>query len=534
MELHLDVDAEEWALAADLVRFTTGDERGNLGMVHLACDGRVRRWTGTDLGWLASQTTIADARIYEVLLSPRIIYFGHVASDAGEDVELVVGHDDDGRVTTVRASSDSDSLVVAGDRSQFPPVQDMVEEAAIRPGSSIELEAVALRRVMRSAATRAVPDADADAPTPLFWVSIDEGGLEVDLSWAGLGQTSYRVSGAGTGNVRRAFPPLQVSDAVMDWKGPVTFKVPEDPREPLCIVDAERTVLIMPVDTTHERMRGHVEDVIVEVFGPEVIHRDLDGDYLLAVTGVPVYARLLDGRPPMVQVFACILDGVEPSPELLGELNEHNAAIGFARLFWVAGQVLAESDMVASSLDPEELDTAFQRVVDVAQGLAPMLHAMFGGRTVERSDDERWELRQGIIVEAETSPGVWVPLTGPDAVEEWPYPGVIHVLSAADPGGRQRPDLVNERATIELGREVLAAGGGLARVSFGHSVIERETPGRGHLAWDLNRGSAAGIGSAFGQDVILELDADEMRIVECDGPRIDVVPRVAHQSAEAE
>ena len=91
-----------------------------------------------------------------------------------------------------------------------------------------------------------------------------------------------------------------------------------DPHAPLRISDATRTVLILPVDTTFEITRERVEQVIAQVFGPDAVHRDEQGDYPLTTDGIPVFARLADDYPPKVQVFAKVLAQIRaPSPEYL-------------------------------------------------------------------------------------------------------------------------------------------------------------------------------------------------------------------------
>lgn len=527
VDMHLNITGEEWEIALGLVRFTSGDERQTLGMVHLACDGGIRRWTATNSRWLASHTTDGDAGSYELLVSPRIVQFGYAAAASGQDAAIVISHADDGGPDTVTVVSDSESLTVAADRSTYPRSALEMASDPVAAGASVQVDGRDLERVMSAAAIRAIPDGD-DTSEPLFWVTVDSDGLRADLSWEHLGLTTFRAAGAGSGNARRAFPPLQVAEAVGGWKGQVTFTVPDDPHAPLRIADDERTVLIMPIDTTHERQRKHVEDVLAEVFGPDVLHRDGDDDYPLTISGVPVYARLVDDRPPTVQVFASLLVDIDCTPDLLQELNDHNANISFARLFWVQDQILAESDLVASTLDPEELFTAYQRVVDVSEHLAPMIHAVLGGTSTVRSIEARWAKYRATIVEAETTPGTWITLTGPSAATPWPYPGAVHVITASNPSGRLRPEEINRRASLELGRDLLAAGAGLSRASGSDPDPSEGHAEHGFLAWGIDRNLAAELAAAHGQDAIFEIDADRVHVVSCRDDRLDTLART-HQ-----
>jgi len=523
MHLDLTVDYDEWEVAASLVRFTSLDERETIGMVCLSCRDGIRRWSATNTRWLASWTTPGEPGSFQVLVSPRIITVAVNALSEGETAQLLVTQTDDGVPDTVTVRAGLASLTVSADRGEFPDADGGIEAASLEPGATIEIDATDLAEVMAAAATQAYPLGE-DDESPLFWVILDDGELHVDLAWPGLGRTIYRITGSGTGRSKRAFPPKQVSDALLGWSGEVTFHIPDDPHAPLRIADAERTVLIMPIDTTHEVDRKHAEDVLSRVFGPDVLHRDDDGDYPLTVNGVPVYARLVNDRPPALQVFACLLVGVDSSPELAEELNAHNASMRFVRLFWVDGQVLAESDLVASTLDPEELITAFERVRSVSEDLAPMLGAVIGGTTLSIDEEARWAAYRSTVVTVETGPGSQIDLTGPAAIDPWPYPDTVYVLTAWNPGGRRRPVEVNGNANLELARDLLGQGAGILNAMGSDPGSDYAEPG--FMAWDIDRETAVALGRRVGQDAVFEIDANEVRVVSCVDDRVDVIPRL--------
>jgi hypothetical protein len=79
-----------------------------------------------------------------------------------------------------------------------------------------------------------------------------------------------------------------------------------------------------------------------------------------------------------VQVFSIVLRDVTSTHELLAELNSLNAGVGFARVFWVNDQVLAEVELLAETLDLEELANACRTVARVSDELGPLLAASFG------------------------------------------------------------------------------------------------------------------------------------------------------------
>jgi hypothetical protein len=92
-----------------------------------------------------------------------------------------------------------------------------------------------------------------------------------------------------------------------------------------------------------------------------------------------VHVRLIDADPPVVRVFSALLRQVGSSPELLAEINEINAHLSFARLFWRGDSVLAATELLASTIDPGELANACDVLCDVADYYDVRLHERFGG-----------------------------------------------------------------------------------------------------------------------------------------------------------
>jgi hypothetical protein len=278
----------------------------------------------------------------------------------------------------------------------------------------------------------------------------------------------------------------------------------------------------MPINTTFENQREGVEAVLAEVFGPDVVHVDHDGDYLLStVDGIRIHGRLVDDEPVRLQIFGVVVAGVEKSPGLLEELNDYNSTIGFARAFWVEEQVLVEVDLVAETLDPTEVSTAFDRIADIGRLLGPMIAALYGGELVVNDENDRWEDYHEAIIEAEAIPAGFVPLNGPDAISAWPYPSTVHVVTAWNPRGRTRSKDANERDANLLVAMLHENGYGFHRANWGVDGRWEE----GVAVWGLDLESARSLGRRFEQDAIFEFDEDEVRIVGCFVDRLESQPR---------
>ena len=74
-----------------------------------------------------------------------------------------------------------------------------------------------------------------------------------------------------------------------------------------------------------------------------------------------------------------MLHDVECSPDLLTAINEINLSTSFVRVFWAEGDVVVATELLAETLDPEELAKACDSVGGVADQHDSRLKARFGG-----------------------------------------------------------------------------------------------------------------------------------------------------------
>ena len=83
----------------------------------------------------------------------------------------------------------------------------------------------------------------------------------------------------------------------VDPESEVVLTLPEDSSSPILVATDAWRGLVLPVDITHEAIRPAVEEQLIKVFGPDVVHSDEDGDYPLTMRGARAYARLVPDRP---------------------------------------------------------------------------------------------------------------------------------------------------------------------------------------------------------------------------------------------
>ena len=144
--------------------------------------------------------------------------------------------------------------------------------------------------------------------------------------------------------------------------------------------------LLMPVRIGVESARPAFEAMLAELLDVDAadLGRDDDGDYPVPLSDDHLlYLSLLEGdpdagTPDTVHAFAILANGVDPSPELLTELNDLNRHVRFARLYWADGAVFVGDELLLSTLDAAELGHACRTVAALAARVAPMLEAVHG------------------------------------------------------------------------------------------------------------------------------------------------------------
>lgn len=120
---------------------------------------------------------------------------------------------------------------------------------------------------------------------------------------------------------------------------------------------------------------------------------ETNGDIPIRLGSVLYRITLLDQDPPLVRVWARILQDVAHSVDLLEELNDLNRNIVSARVFYVphddsaTGRVIAATEIPAESMDAGDLAHACSAIASLADWVDTTLMVRFGGRTTFANDD---------------------------------------------------------------------------------------------------------------------------------------------------
>ena len=107
-----------------------------------------------------------------------------------------------------------------------------------------------------------------------------------------------------------------------------------------------------------------------------------DGTIPISAGSTVVRVVLLEGPfdHAMVRFWAPVLQGIEATPELLTKLNELNTRMSFLRSFFTEGQAIVAMELLAETLDNEQIAFAIRIVSAQADFLDGELSKTFGGK----------------------------------------------------------------------------------------------------------------------------------------------------------
>jgi len=522
-QLIVHIDHDEFVeVRSKLYGSVDADERAPTGKLLLRADGQRRWWCTTDAMRLVRIDAGPDTRTFEILVSPRTLDAWSIAagdSESGADLVQEIGVDG----ATITITGDYGEFTLDADTRPFPPVETVIAEGQAAVAAQVVVEFSALLDLVHQA-SRAPrgPFLDEDYPPPFFWLVAEEHGLSVEIHWGELGLSRYHLPGESIGEARVVLNPTGFRDLLASFDiGPLTLRLPENASSPLIVEQPGTTALLMPFNPEWA-LRAAIEDELGNLFGPDVIHRDSDGDYPLSESGVPVFARLVVGVPPRLSIFAVVVSEVEPSADLFAELNDLNSNIGFVRVMHHDQVVVVAGDLVAATVDDAEIITVYERVRSVADEIGDMLAVRFGGVRQEPSEEIHWSDYRQTVVSTKGIDGEWLDLNGPDR-DPWPFgDSTVHVITAWNPHGRDLPPEVNFERNVALVTELTAeqlvfgwATGTSTDLSHSEDSV---------VLHGLTREQAKDIARRYNQDAIFEMDAATLRVVAVDSDRVEELP----------
>lgn len=516
----VQVTSEEWGLAEKLAPITAPWENGAIGHLRLTGDGERRCWLATDNARVVRVVGDAEAATFELSIPPRLTVLAQqVCRDLPATELCLLELDDGARILRVRG--DVGEVMVPASVGRYPDADAYLDELAVR-GFDLEVDRRLLVGALRAVGIRPEPLGEGETPPPLTF-GVDDDGAWLKVPWPRRGPTLISVPGATSQPCAPKLLDLRLLGELVEVfeDGDEVLRVSfgQYPEAPVLVAAGRTQVALMPLRSDADR---RVEEVIERVFGPDALILDGDGDYQLKTAGVPVWARLLGGDPPALRVFATVAADVECSPELLRELNDYNSSLRFLRVEWSNDIVTAAADLVADSLDPDELFTAFSRVDHVAENIGPMIVSVFGGRDLN-NDAERWAAYLHTDIVAAVMPEAFTYLNGADAVEPWPFSRPVHVITAHNPYNLVRSASENAEANRRLAVELARLDARFC--SCAGEARDVDYVEQGFLVWNLELDTIRRVAEQFRQEAVFELTDEELRLVHVASGSATAAPR---------
>ncbi len=353
-------------------------------------DGGVR-WTSTDsyrLGRLTAGTAHGTGSFGIPLRTFTLAWQMADRRDAASVTFAVDGDEDrdDGGGGVLRV----DGVEVPFDAGLdgYPDLDEYLDGRGMATGTTVTVAAEDLFAAIHGANLRP-PWLDTDEQESfVLHVDARAGRLRAVATWDGHADTSATVACTADGDTRVGVNPGFLYElASAAGEDVLTLHLPPHSGVPLRVeTDDGFLALLMPVRIGVESVRPAFEAMLAELLDVEVadLERDGDGDYPVPLSDDHLlYLSLREGdpdagTPDTVHAFAILVNGVDPTPELLSELNDLNGHVRFARLYWADGAVFVGDELLLATLDAAELGHACRTVAALAARVAPLLEAVHG------------------------------------------------------------------------------------------------------------------------------------------------------------
>jgi type III secretion system-like peptide-binding chaperone len=263
-----------------------------------------------------------------------------------------------------------------------------VDELETGEEVTVTLPAEDLFTVIHGAALR--PQFLDDERREEFSLHVDSarGRLRAVASWDGHPDTSATVACAASRSARVGVNPdflFEMAEAAAQEV--LTLHLPGESSPMLRVESADGYLaLLMPVRTGIESLRGPFEEMLAELLGvrSDELQRDVEGDYPVSLSDTHSLCLSLvegdeeRGHPHAVHVFAVLASNMEPTLELLTEVNDLNRNLGHARVYWADGNVVVGDELLLETLDAPELEHTCRLIANLAAEVAPLIEMIHG------------------------------------------------------------------------------------------------------------------------------------------------------------
>lgn len=136
-------------------------------------------------------------------------------------------------------------------------------------------------------------------------------------------------------------------------------------------------------------VQSHVECLVQEMLEVEELKVRPNGQIGVSTESGAYTVRVLcDGPTPHLEVFSLLLTEIDKDPGLLEKLNDLNARMCHARVFWTDRRVVVAGELIGETAEGMGLSSLCDEVAHVVDHCAPDIKAVFGGLLLAEREDE--------------------------------------------------------------------------------------------------------------------------------------------------
>lgn len=334
-------------------------------------DGR-RIWSGS-CGPLFWEVTggVSPEPLSPRCLPARLVWFAaELAFDADDRCVTISTPDDSVGVASSTAGSSIIDLPVSAELRTFP--------SYITDVATATLTRMQLHRLL-ARISFVPPGLEHPHRVPVSLI-VEDGQLAAFADWGIEGGlcTSQRVPATTRGTARSSIPLLHLLDLIREIEDDdiITIRFPEDVDIPLLIEGEGWRATTDRRETGAVRFHEQLGQALADATGATV--RTLDrGVFTTAFRDRIIRAELHNTPIDTVRISTVVLDEIEPTVDVLEQLNDVNAGLVGARVWSRDGVVVAGVDLPCSSLG--EIGGVIRQLDQQIDGLDVFLSALGAG-----------------------------------------------------------------------------------------------------------------------------------------------------------
>lgn len=126
---------------------------------------------------------------------------------------------------------------------------------------------------------------------------------------------------------------------------------------------------------------SHLETLIENITGVPKAEPEPDGRYLVRTRHTGFYVSVEGEDAPVFRLYSVIAAEVEPSAELLQQLNDINRQLAFLRALHTDDRIIIAGELMALTADPPDVENIFDAIAASSDYFGPKLIERFGGRS---------------------------------------------------------------------------------------------------------------------------------------------------------